>query len=75
LCTPHKFIRENSYLLNREQFVQIDNFKSSIKKIEKGIAQNSILGPLLFIIYINDIFKLPLKGTLILYADDFINLQ
>ena len=58
-----------SYLKDRFQFVQLDNVKSSISLIEFGVPQGSILGPLLFLIYIND---LPAATKLFvkLYADD-----
>ena len=60
-----------SYLSNRKQYVQIDEVKSSIKDIETGVPQGSTLGPLLFIIYMNDISASSnLLKSIILFADD-----
>ncbi len=55
-----------SYLTNRKQFVEIDGFRSDILIVNTGVPQGSILGPLLFIIYINNISK----ASNLFYADD-----
>jgi len=46
-----------SYLVNRKQYVQIGKTKSDIEFVKCGIPQGSILGPLLYLIYVNDISK------------------
>ena len=59
-----------SYLTNRYQYVQMENAKSQILEINTGVPQGSILGPLLFIIYINDISQSSDKFDFLAYADD-----
>lgn len=59
-----------SYLKNRSQFVQINNSKSPFLPLTIGVPQGSILGPLLFIIYMNDIPVASKLFEFILYADD-----
>ena len=60
-----------SYLTNRKQFVECNNRKSTIRLINSGMPQGSILGPLLgFIIYVNDIPNSVPDLSLILFADD-----
>jgi len=43
-----------NYLYDRTQFVKIDNTKSNYEMIVRGIPQGSTLGPLLFLLYVND---------------------
>ena len=59
-----------SYLTKRSQYVQCNDTSSSIREIETGVPRGSILGPLLFIIYMNDIHTVSDKFSFILYADD-----
>ena len=59
-----------SYLSNRKQYVQFEDKKSKTEIITTGVPQGSILGPLLFIIYINDICRATDYFDVIIYADD-----
>ena len=59
----------NSYLSNRKQVVVVDGVKSETQDILAGCPQGSRLGPLLFIIYINDLSK-DIESEIIIFADD-----
>ena len=60
-----------SFLTNREQTVLVDGAKSSPAPVLSGVPQGTVLGPLLFLTYINDISKNLTEGTRIrLFADD-----
>ena len=60
----------SSYLTNRKQYVSVLDVESNELPVEFGVPQGSVLGPLLFILYINDICNLTDKGKLVLFADD-----
>ena len=59
-----------SYLSNRKQYVEYENNTSDTLLITTGVPQGSVLGPLLFIIYLNDIAKSSDIFDFICYADD-----
>ena len=59
----------SSYLNNRMQYVNINGTSSSCKYNTYGVPQGSVLGPLLYLIYVNDLPN-SLNSTPILYADD-----
>ena len=84
-CLPHKLLLcklkayglsntaiklLESYLANRKQCVKVANTTSSWQSILKGVPQGSIMGPLLFNIFVNDIFFFIKEGMLYNYADD-----
>jgi hypothetical protein len=59
-----------SYLNQRNQYVKFHDTKSSVTEVSLGVPQGSILGPLLFLIYVNDINNASSMFKYVLYADD-----
>ena len=64
----NNFVR--SYLSNRQQFTVIDGSKSDTMYIDTGVPQGSVLGPLFFLLYINDITNCLQRSKATLFADD-----
>ena len=60
----------DSYLSSRKQFVYVDGHQSDQLLLSTGVPQGSILGPLLFLIAMNDIHEASTKFHAVLYADD-----
>ena len=84
-CLPHNILLEklsayglstksvslfSSYLSDRKQQIKIGQIVSKWGDISKGVPQGSVLGPILFNVFINDIFHFIKHGKLYNYADD-----
>lgn len=60
------------YLSNRTQLVRINGCTSELLEVTCGVPQGSVLRPIFFQIYINDIVNLPLSSRIVLYTDDAV---
>ena len=60
----------SNYLTNRKQYVNVDGHSSNLLDVTCGVPQGSILGPILFLIYINDICNVSDLLKFVLFADD-----
>ena len=60
-----------SYLTGRKQYIILNNHKSDLLNVQKGVPQGSVLGPLLFNVFIDDLSNLNI-GKCVLFADDSI---
>jgi len=68
--SPNSDLLLTSYLSNKKQQVKVGNVLSELMEIKLGVSQGSNLGPLLFLIYINDIAYSCPNLNIDLYADD-----
>ena len=62
----------NDYLTNREQRVYANDTYSSFQPIAQGVPQGSVLGPLFYIVYANDLTNIIKNCEIVMYADDTI---
>ena len=69
--TDKNIVWFESYLSNRKQYIEIaENSKTDLKYVTCGVPQGSILGPLLFLVYVNDLSNASRLLDLIMFADD-----
>ena len=59
-----------SYLSNRSQFTRVNGVDSKVQNLDIGVPQGLCLGPLLFLLYINDLPKITNNAKVYMYADD-----
>ena len=61
-----------SYLMGRTQYVKVGKSLSEPKQIKMGVPQGTVLGPILFNLYINTLYSLDMEGRFFAYADDTV---
>lgn len=72
ILQSHKLVKWlTSYLEGREQYVSFKGYESNSVPVDSGVPQGSVLGPLLFLLYINDITK-NIEVKIRLFADDCV---
>jgi hypothetical protein len=59
-----------SYLSDRMQYVVVGNARSEVLSVDYGVPQGSVLGPVLFLIFMNDLFQGDFNGMPVSFADD-----
>lgn len=62
----------SSYLFNRQQYISYNQTKSEMHSVTLGVPQGSILGPLLFVVLINDAYQCLQDCQMLMYADDTV---
>ena len=69
-CSASTVMWFMSYLTGRKQCVEVDQVQSETRGTQSGVPQGSILGPLLFSVFVNDLPLVVSQSTIELYADD-----